>query len=282
MASTPIGLIAQQDRAQRYLAVIYPRLKTDPPPTVTPLAGGQGVKVESPAGTDYVFLSAAPFTYQQDDVTFSGTVGLAQIRAGQPLLSLGAPGKITARGKTLEQGAVTSAATPNSLPGDFADGKLDGWQPDSGDYGVTAGIFPGNPAPPDPTHQDKYCLKLQTRGKDQRMSSFSSPLYLDPTKTYKVSFDYYTTAKMRLQYGGYGTDSHGQAKDAQGRVWEWGSVIQGPTDKWQHTQTTLGPPGSGAQFTYLPAMFAMGFSFRIWGDENLTLYVDDLRFEEVR
>ena len=100
---TQIGLVASTQREQVFNVVVYPRLKNEPPPTFAALAEGRGVKVETPAGTDYVFLSNEPFTYKEGDVEFTGTVGAVQVRAGTPELSLGAPGKITALGKTLEK-----------------------------------------------------------------------------------------------------------------------------------------------------------------------------------
>lgn len=278
---TQIALTAATQRDQVFNVVVYPRLKTEATPTFAPLAGGKGVKVETPAGTDYVFLSNEPFTYKEGDVEFTGTVGAVQIRAGQPILSLGANGKLTALGKTLEKGTVTAAVTPNLLPGGFEDGKLGGWMADSGQYNGKATIFAGNPAKNDPTHAGKYCLAVQIKG-TAGMSWLQAPVYADPAKTYKCSFKYYTPNQMQLQYGGYGNDPKGQARDDQGNVWEWGVVIKGPTEKWTETETTLGPPGSGAKFIWLPTMFGTGFGFRISGEENLTIYFDDLKFEEVK
>ncbi len=277
---TQIGLVASTEREKVFNVVVYPRLKNEALPTFLAIAEGRGVKLETPAGTEYVFLSNEPFTYKEGDVEFTGTVGAVQIRAGQPHLSLGAPGKLSALGKTLEEGTVTTAAG-NLLPiGDLEDGKLTGWVADTRQYNAVAQVFEGNPAPNDPDHQGKFCLAVQIRT-TSGMSWTQQPVYIDPTKTYKCSFKYYTPNNMTLQYGGYGNDLQGQAKDDTGRVWDWRAYIKGPTDKWQETETTIGPPGSGAKSTWLPGMFGAGFGFRITGDENLTVYVDDLRFEEV-
>ncbi|MHB9131635.1 MAG: hypothetical protein ACYDBB_11175 [Armatimonadota bacterium] len=98
---TQIGLIATAEAGRGWTAVVYPRLKTEKPPVFTTLAGGKGVKVQSGAGTDYVFLSEKPFQFKEGDITFSGTVGVIQLRGKQVQLSLGAPGSIAARGKSL-------------------------------------------------------------------------------------------------------------------------------------------------------------------------------------
>ena len=58
------------------------------------IADGKGVKVESPVGVDYVFLSDEPFDYNEGDVAFEGLVGTIQLRKGKPVLSLGAKGRI--------------------------------------------------------------------------------------------------------------------------------------------------------------------------------------------
>lgn len=279
---TQIALAAPTEGARVFNVVVYPRLKNEPAPRFTTLAEGRGVKVESPVGTDYVFLSKEPFTFQEGGVEFTGTVGAVQVRPEGTFVSLGAPGKLTANGKTVEQGVVGAGAVANLLPvSDFEDGKMTGWVADSGQYNGTARVFEGNPAPNDRNHQGKYCLEITVKGASG-MSWTQQPVYVDPTKTYRASFKYYTPSKMRLQYGGYGRDPQGQAKDENGRVWDWRGIIEGPTEGWAETATTIGPPGSGADIIWLPKIYAADFAFRIWGEEEgVTLYVDDLRFEEI-
>ena len=82
--------------------MLYPRLKTEKPPTVTAIADGRGVKVESGAGTDYVFLSAEPFAFKQGDIAFEGTAGSIQLRGGRARLSLGAAGSISSGSQKLK------------------------------------------------------------------------------------------------------------------------------------------------------------------------------------
>jgi hypothetical protein len=103
LSTTQTGLIATSNGGAGFTAVVYPRLKREPAPVVTELAGGKVIKMQSGAGTDYVFLASAPFAYRDQDISFSGTVGLVQIRSNEANLSLGALGKLTAFGKTLNR-----------------------------------------------------------------------------------------------------------------------------------------------------------------------------------
>ncbi len=105
LAVTQTGLIAALSKSEGISTVLYPRLRTEQPPAFTAIADGRGVKIESPSGVDYVFLSREPFTFEQGDVRFEGTVGLVQIRDGKPRLSLGAAGSIAAGGHTLREPA---------------------------------------------------------------------------------------------------------------------------------------------------------------------------------
>ena len=101
VSTTQTGLIATTNGGAGFTAIVYPRLKSEPAPVVTELAGGKVIKVQSGSGTDYVFLASAPFAYQDREVSFSGTVGLVQTRGNATQLSLGAQGKLTAFGQTL-------------------------------------------------------------------------------------------------------------------------------------------------------------------------------------
>jgi len=279
--STQIGLTATLEREKLLNVVVYPRLKTEPAPTFASLADGRGVQIKHLAGVDYAFLSPTPIKFKQDDVEFEGTVGAIQIRNGKPILSLGAAGRIAAAGKVLQEGSVSAVGPVNLLEGgDFESGKQSLLTEDTNQYNCTAKIYEGNPAKNDPNHKGKYCAVLHLRWKSG-MTWPPRAIFIDPTKRYRFSFRYYTTTNMATQYGGYGNDSKGQAKDDMGRVWEWAVVIKGPTEKWETTETTLGPAGSGARWTWLPGLLSTGLVLRISGDENLTMYVDDFVFEEV-
>ncbi len=101
ITTTQIGLIADVKDCPAITTVIYPRLKTEKPPVFTSIAGGAGVKVQHAAGTDYVFVSPAPVTFREGDLTFEGTVGTVMLRGKKTVLSLGAAGNIAARRHTL-------------------------------------------------------------------------------------------------------------------------------------------------------------------------------------
>ena len=103
MSSTQIGLVAACQQEKLLTAVLYPRMKAEPAASFTPLADGKGVMVKSGAGTDYVFLSTTPFSFQEGPVKFSGTVGMAQLRGGKPVLCLPAEGTLEADGERLQR-----------------------------------------------------------------------------------------------------------------------------------------------------------------------------------
>jgi hypothetical protein len=102
LSTAQTGLIARDDNGA-FTALIYPRLKSEAPPIVTALAGGKAVKVETAVGADFVFLSATPFSYRDDNIAFSGTAGLVRVRGGNAQLALGAAGSVSAFGKVLHR-----------------------------------------------------------------------------------------------------------------------------------------------------------------------------------
>ncbi len=71
--------------------LLYPRLKTEKPAQVTPLAGGKGARVVTAAGTDYIFLNPEPLTFSERDVAFEGKAGLIQVRNGKQIVSIPGP-----------------------------------------------------------------------------------------------------------------------------------------------------------------------------------------------
>lgn len=97
------ALTAKLTNGQSMLTVIYPRLKTQKAPKITPLADGRGVKVEHEAGTDYIFLSVESFQFNQDDIHFEGTNGLVKIRGSKAELFLGEKGTLKFRGQSISE-----------------------------------------------------------------------------------------------------------------------------------------------------------------------------------
>jgi len=102
MTTTQRGVIAELEDGSGLTAVVYPRLKQQKPPVVTSLSDGRVLKVDTQAGTDYVFLSSERFAFEADGVSFEGTAGAVQRRKARLVLSLGAGGRMTAKGETLE------------------------------------------------------------------------------------------------------------------------------------------------------------------------------------
>jgi len=101
-AVTLHGLSARA-KTRQFAVLIYPRLKEEKAPKITPLAEGRGVKVETEAGTDYLFQSEKEFTYKEEGkLAFQGTAGAIRIRGRNGVLSLGEKGSVSYQGTTLQ------------------------------------------------------------------------------------------------------------------------------------------------------------------------------------
>ena len=112
MTTTQLGVLADLKNGRGLTVLVFPRLKKQKPPTVASLDGGRVLKVTSEAGTDFVFLSPARFTFQQDTISFDGTSGVAVMRGPRLTLSLGAAGRIKAQGQALESDRAASRRVP--------------------------------------------------------------------------------------------------------------------------------------------------------------------------
>jgi hypothetical protein len=102
MSNTQTAVIAEVKKGESLLVVMYPRVNVQEAPTITALADGRGVKVQTSVGTDYVFVSAAPFTYKDAAIAFRVTVGTIRVRGKEHVLVLGAAGSISFAGRALE------------------------------------------------------------------------------------------------------------------------------------------------------------------------------------
>ena len=100
-------------QASPVFCVLYPRLHTEVAPTFTPVADGHGVRIDSPVGTDYVFLAPTAIKYAKDAIQFDGTAGTIQIRGKVVTLTLGAAGTIRYGDTTLTD---TKAASVRKGP----------------------------------------------------------------------------------------------------------------------------------------------------------------------
>ncbi len=99
LANTQTALTATLQGHGAVVALLYPRLKTEPAPKVTWSADGTVVQVVTAAGADTVFLAsaAAEASASHDgQVRFQGTAGAVQERSGHLTLTLGGPGAIHA------------------------------------------------------------------------------------------------------------------------------------------------------------------------------------------
>ena len=99
--TTQTGIFVTLANGTGVSAVLFPRLKTEQPPIITPLADGKVVKVQHTRGTDYIFLAAEPFTFTEGAITFQGTAGAILQHGGKPEMILSAPGRMTVNGETV-------------------------------------------------------------------------------------------------------------------------------------------------------------------------------------
>lgn len=102
------GLIADVGRGDRITTVLFPRLRTDDPPEITPLADGQAVRIRTKSCTSYVFLSPKPFTFRENDISFEGRSGLIQLRGDTVELALGDAVRIAARNREIRHVGATT------------------------------------------------------------------------------------------------------------------------------------------------------------------------------
>ena len=99
-----------------YFLAFYPRKRDWPAPTFATLGNGTIIKVSGDFGTDYGFLSALPGEAIGEGAAFQGVAGSVQDRATGLVLSLGAAGKVSYKGYTVQaQDAVSLRALPDSL-----------------------------------------------------------------------------------------------------------------------------------------------------------------------
>jgi hypothetical protein len=110
VATTQSGLTLKLEAGSTTLTTLYPRLKSQARPLVSTIANGQGVKVISDAGTDYIFLSNAPVIFREGGIAFDGTVGAILVRKDRTSLWLGQAGKAAANGRVLNAGGEGGSA----------------------------------------------------------------------------------------------------------------------------------------------------------------------------
>jgi hypothetical protein len=260
------------------LVVLYPRMKGEAAPVVMPIAAGKGVKVQHALGADYVFLSATPFTFDEDGIRFEGTAGVVQVRGRESFLALGSAGTLSAPGaKPITSDLALPKQTANLFPdGDFEGGKL-------GQFPAEANLLKfrvaANPKP-DAVNASKQCLAAELAGPRTAFGT-SGTYYVDASKRYRFSMKVYTTAKISVEVGGYGSDGKNinLPKDGGG-VWQWGFWKKGPLEGWTTMSCTLGPAGSGADLVFPAGILSTHMTFWITGEPG-TFYLDDVTMEEI-
>ncbi|MHB9129591.1 MAG: hypothetical protein ACYDBB_00690 [Armatimonadota bacterium] len=280
MPTTQQGLIAKMAHVNGYTTLLYPRLKTAKSPVVTALAGGKVIKVAHEAGTDYIFLSNAPFNFDEGDIHFSGMAGMVQLRGAEVVVAMGSGGKISARGKTAVSDKPLPKAVKNLFPnnGDFENGKLAPLT--AVDNGLLQlSLYKGNPAAGDTTHTGKYCAAFTLKEKGDGVMGAGYSIPVDPLKVYRISMNVYSTVEIMGQFGGYGVNDVTQnVRTKTGDVWEWSFWAKGPTNGWKIVEVTIGPEGSGAQIIWPPNISSTHITCRIGGEAG-TFYVDDIAVE---
>jgi hypothetical protein len=104
------GLVLNLDSDHPEIGLLlFPRLKSQKPPILTPIAGGRGVRVETEFGVDEVFMSDTDFVFRDNGQTFDGTVGSIIRRPGTgTVVCLGENGKIGAGDVTIASAACST------------------------------------------------------------------------------------------------------------------------------------------------------------------------------
>jgi hypothetical protein len=96
------NLRADQIAGKGFLSVLYPRKRGEQAPTYQVLAEGRGVKVTSPRGVDWAFLSHKAVSWSGDGLSFSGTAGAIRKVGAKHEVIFAEPGKAVVAGQTIQ------------------------------------------------------------------------------------------------------------------------------------------------------------------------------------
>ncbi|MCX5659283.1 MAG: hypothetical protein NTW19_06115 [Planctomycetota bacterium] len=110
LGETQIALRINQPAGKGYLTVLYPRLKENDPPATFARLDDNVVRVETPASTDYIFMSPFSFAFKDDKVQFKGEAGTVRFYKSGKWTATSTQGTATivVNGKTITgQGAFT-------------------------------------------------------------------------------------------------------------------------------------------------------------------------------
>jgi len=97
-------------------AVLYPVARAEQTPAFSDFGGGKALKVVSPQGTDYVFLSLDSFRASQDAASFNGRAGIIQVRAGMVRLTLFGKGQVSYNSNILTNSQSDSQVIVREFP----------------------------------------------------------------------------------------------------------------------------------------------------------------------
>ena len=95
------NLRCRQPGGKGFLAVLYPRKRAEAAAKCESIAGGAGVKVVTPRGTDWAFLSEKPVQWEGEGLRFSGTAGAIRQVGRNYEVVFAEPGQATVAGRTL-------------------------------------------------------------------------------------------------------------------------------------------------------------------------------------
>lgn len=155
-----------------------------------------------------------------------------------------------------------------------------GWAKES----LECRIIDGKPAP-----KGKRCLEIELKqaSPEQRTYSvsYNAPIYVDPTKKYRVRAKALVQEPCTVTCGGYAQgDKTGKPimrPDGKG-VWQYSFILinKSTTDVWQEFEATIGPAGSDCKFTWDPQTLSISMTFWIAGGPA-KLYFSDFSVEEL-
>ncbi|MFW6039042.1 MAG: hypothetical protein ACOC9P_01030 [bacterium] len=280
--TTQTGIILKTPRFGDLLTLVYPRLKDEASPEVTAIADGKGFRITTQWGTDYVLAADEPFRYEGDGLTFEGTVGFARIADGEDTLDLKEGGRIAYGDQELtEEPPDRPEASSNLYPdGEMTRDAFSVFR--KTDVNARFDVTMIDESPIESDQLNGFGLRIESRIADKSKWRSAMPwvkrrLFVDPTKSYRVSVRAYVPGENRIRFSSYAHDGKSQIENDAGRTWTWGLTIPGPTDGFETFETTIGPAGSGADHIFPDGVAALNsLKMRMYDQSDDVFYLDDL------
>ena len=104
------NLRATRQAGRGFLAVLYPRSRTETPATFETIADGNGVKATTPRGTDWVLMSPEPTTWVGDGMRLTGKAITVRLVGGRWDVAFFAAGAVTVGGREIVADSPMQAA----------------------------------------------------------------------------------------------------------------------------------------------------------------------------